>query len=201
MRSGVSFMFPGTHFYWYSLCKLPCIFSSICPYCPSNFDLTFLQAEQWSNIRSIHYACTGWHPLRLQYNEYFLFWTHWWKHIKSSNLHVPPCTAVLYRPLIERTNFVPKALTSLANWRQESLIKAFVPTREFCNLFGLKFLLGSQECIRSTASGTNSHLIQILWWRNYVRSSNFPDSSQACSCSAFIQEKQEFIGQNYNLQI
>ena len=32
----------------------------------------------------------------LQYNEYFLFSTNWWKHIKSSNLHVPRC-----RPSIE----------------------------------------------------------------------------------------------------
>ena len=30
----------------------------------------------------------------------------------------------------------------------ESLIKAFVPTREFCDLIGLEFLLGRQGCIR-----------------------------------------------------
>ena len=53
---------------------------------------------QWSNIKSIHYICTDWRPLTLQYDEYFLLWTNWWKHIKSSNLHVPQ-----RRPSIERT--------------------------------------------------------------------------------------------------
>ena len=49
-------------------------------------------------------------------------------------------------------NFVPKAITSLAHWRNESLIKAFVPSREFCNFIGLKFLLRRQGFIRSKRS-------------------------------------------------
>ena len=49
-------------------------------------------------------------------------------------------------------SFVPKAFTSLPHWRNESLIKAFVPTREFCNSIGLKFLLRRQGYIRSKRS-------------------------------------------------
>ena len=76
-------------------------------------------------------------------------------------------TAVLKKGSYIQHNFVPKAFTSLTHGRHESLIKAFIPTREFCELIGLKFILGRQGCIRSTTSETSSHLIRILWWRNY----------------------------------
>ena len=75
----------------YSLCKLLCIFRSKCPWsCNIWFDIL----ASWTVRQQIHQI----HLLRLhrltpslQYDKYFLFSTNWWKHIKSSNLHVPRC--------------------------------------------------------------------------------------------------------------
>ena len=89
-------------------------------------------------------------------------------------------------------NFVPKALASLTHGRNESLIKAFVPTREFWDLIGLKLLLGHQGYIRLNHL-VNAFAFDSIFVMTELRSSNFPDSSQTCSGSAFMQEKLEFM--------
>ena len=101
------------------------------------------------------------------------------------------CTAIFKKGGHIQHNFVPKAFTSLTHGRHESLIKAFVPTKEFCDLIdlGVHSRVHSINCFRNEFA-FDSNLVMTQ-----LRSSNFPDSSQVCSCSAFMQEKLELMHQ------
>ena len=91
-------------------------------------------------------------------------------------------------------NFVPKAFTCLTHGHHESLIKTFVSARilrfDWLKISPWLPSVHLMNCFRNEFAFDSNFVMTQL------RSSNFPDSSQVCSCSTFMQEKLEFIRQN-----